>query len=121
MARRSTWHPSDVSFCGRGRKRSFDHERELKQDLRWGAGLCVVLQGLHLCAYQVFQSCANVQEVVQRIQANPGSVVGAVPATASSGGTADENTDAVDDKASCATVPANGVDMDISIGILLTL
>jgi ATP-dependent DNA ligase I len=44
--------------------------REIKQDLRLGAGLRVVLGGLHPGAYRVFQNCANVQEVVRRIQAS---------------------------------------------------
>ncbi|KPI86356.1 putative DNA ligase [Leptomonas seymouri] len=44
--------------------------REIKQDLRLGAGLRVVLGGLHPSAYTVFQNCANVQEVVRRIQAS---------------------------------------------------
>lgn len=56
------------------------------------------------------------QEAVGRTQANPGTVAGAVPATASVVDVADESTGAADNEASCATVPINGVDMDASIG-----
>lgn len=59
--------------------------REVKQDLRLGAGLRVVLGGLHPSAYSVFQNCANVQEVVRRIQASTAGVSstgGAAAATA---------------------------------------
>lgn len=53
-------------------------------------------------------------------QADPGTVAGAVPATASVADAADENTGAADNDASCARVPVNGLHMDFSIGTLLT-
>lgn len=43
--------------------------REVKLDLRLGAGLRIVLKGLHPSAYEIFQHCADVQEVVRRVQA----------------------------------------------------
>jgi ATP-dependent DNA ligase I len=42
--------------------------RQVKQDLRLGAGIRTVLSGLHSSANDIFKRCANVQEVVRRIQ-----------------------------------------------------
>ncbi|KPA75830.1 putative DNA ligase [Leptomonas pyrrhocoris] len=95
--------------------------REIKQDLRLGAGLRVVLGGLHPSAYTVFQNCANVQEVVRRIQA---STAVRAPASAATGsGSASAALDAVDgdddDENSRGDGVAGGVNTAISIGIPL--
>ncbi|CAD2220599.1 hypothetical protein AGDE_15981 [Angomonas deanei] len=42
--------------------------RELKQDMRLGAGLRIVLAGLHPNAYQIFQHTANLEQVVEQIK-----------------------------------------------------
>lgn len=41
--------------------------REVKLDLRLGAGLRIILNGLHPSAYSLFQHCANIQEVAERV------------------------------------------------------
>ena len=55
---------------------AFLYLRQVKQDLRLGAGIRTVLSGLHPSANDIFKRCANVQEVVRRIQAGATAVAG---------------------------------------------
>lgn len=103
--------------------------RELKQDLRLGAGLRVVLGGLHPSAYSVFQNCANVQEVVRRIQAGATTaartnavVVPAGPNADNDGGDVDDNDDAENRNSNSngsGAAGVSGISTAISIGIPL--
>ena len=43
--------------------------RQVKQDLRLGAGIRCILAGLHPCANNLFKRCANIQEVVKKVMA----------------------------------------------------
>lgn len=47
----------------------FTFLRSVKQDLHLGAGVRVVLEGLHPSASAIYKRCANIQEVVKRVQA----------------------------------------------------
>ena len=47
----------------------FTFLRSVKQDLHLGAGVRVVLEGLHPSASAIYKRCANIQEVVRRVQA----------------------------------------------------
>lgn len=46
----------------------FTFFRSVKQDLHLGAGVRVVLEGLHPSANAVYKRCANIQEVVKKVQ-----------------------------------------------------
>jgi DNA ligase 3 len=47
----------------------FVYLRQIKQDLKLGANIRSILSGLHCSANDIFKQCANVQEVVRRVQA----------------------------------------------------
>jgi ATP-dependent DNA ligase I len=47
----------------------FIYLREVKLDLRLGAGLRIVLNGLHPSANEIFKQCSNITDTVKRVQA----------------------------------------------------
>ncbi|CUG92908.1 DNA ligase, putative [Bodo saltans] len=47
----------------------FIYLRQIKQDLKLGANIRSILSGLHPSANDIFKQCANIQEVVRRVQA----------------------------------------------------
>lgn len=51
------------------KKALFLYLRQIKQDLKLGAGIRCVLSGLHPSANAVYKQCANIQEVVRRVLA----------------------------------------------------